>query len=105
MWWDSRHLDLPYNVARLVGCCAAGIVIGSATICLADDIPVNHSRLRDKGFAFHLKHFQVVQGTEAAAKQYYKEVVVRQMQFDSEATIESSTVKNLLAYFGYSNVT
>src|SRR5437773_10805555 len=92
------------HVGRVVAACLGILALSIASICQADELPANHPRLQTKGFAFQLKHFQVVQGSEDAAREYYKKKVVGQMKFESEATIEASTIKSLLTYFGYSTV-
>jgi hypothetical protein len=87
---------------------AAGLVVAALTADVggasADELPANHPRRSIKGAAFQLKQFQVEQGNEQAARKYYREVVSRQMKLETETTIESSSIKALLTFFGYPNV-
>ena len=47
---------------------------------------------------------QVAGGNEQSARKYYRDVVAPQMKFETTETIESSSIKNLLAYFGYADI-
>jgi hypothetical protein len=93
------------QAARLAAIALVPLVMAAAATCRADDLPPSHPRLHVKGAGFQLKQFQVVQGTEDAARTYYKTVVASQMNFESATTIESSNIKSLLTYFGYPAIT
>jgi hypothetical protein len=45
-----------------------------------------------------------VEGTDDAARKYYREIVSPQMKLETPATIEASSIRQLLAYFGYPNL-
>ena len=104
MMGRRQHSEPRSCAWRVVSICLGSAVVSVASMCLADDLPASHPRLRDKGFAFLLKQFQVVQGSKEAAQDYYRTVVAGQMKFESEAAIETSTVGSLLTCFGYPNV-
>lgn len=70
----------------------------------AQDLPPNHQRLTVLGAAFQVNGFQVAIGNEEEARKYYKETVSPQLHFLAPETIENSTIKELLTYFGYTNV-
>ena len=46
---------------------------------------------------------QVAGGNEQSA-QYYRDIVAPQMKFETTETIENSSIRNLLAYFGYPDI-
>ena len=74
-------------------------------VCWAvDQLPAGHLRRKTEGIAFQLKQFQVENGNEAVARKYYREKVSPHLQFLSPNTIENSSIKDLLDYFGY-NIT
>lgn len=73
--------------------------VGVAT---ADELP--EKRFANKGAAFRLNHFQIIEGSEAAARAYYRDTLSKQTGFESPEIIETTTIKNLLVYFGYSNI-
>ncbi len=70
-----------------------------------NQLPPEHLRRKAEGFAFQLRRFQVDIGSDDAAKTYYKAKVSPQMQLLLPDTIVTSTIKDLLEYFGYSTVT
>jgi hypothetical protein len=47
---------------------------------------------------------QVAGGNEQSARKYYRDIVAPQMKFETTETIENSSIRNLLVYFGYSDV-
>lgn len=68
-------------------------------------IPGDHDRLKERSKAFRLTGFRVESGREDSAKRYYREVVSPQLGFLTPETIEASSIKDLLEYFGYSDIT
>lgn len=70
----------------------------------AIELPPAHGRLKTQGFAFQLRKFQVEEGNEAAARKYYKERVSPQTSFLTPDKIETSTITDLLEYFGYGSL-
>lgn len=71
----------------------------------ADELIQKNRRHKTKGAAFQLKKFRVVGGTEQAAKIYYREKVSKHLAFLKPETIEASSIKDLLEYFGYPKLT
>lgn len=72
---------------------------------VAGEMTPGHSRLKERGKAFELRHFHVRSGSEDLAKLYYRSIVSPQLQFLTPETIEASTINDLLNYFGYADVT
>jgi hypothetical protein len=68
------------------------------------DLPPSHARLTTPGAAFILRRFQVDEGSEAAARKYYREAVSPQIAFLTPQQIENSSLRDLLIYFGYPNL-
>jgi hypothetical protein len=89
--------------AGLAAFCLGTFVV-AATSLAADELPANHPRRHTKGAAFQLKQFQVATGNKEAAQKYYREVVSTQMKFETPETIENTTIKNLVTYFGHTNI-
>jgi hypothetical protein len=90
---------------------AAHALVGTALLLAApgastaaDPLQPSHPRRLVTGSAFVHGHLQVATGNEAAAKTYYSNTVAPQMNFMTGATILSSTIKDLLAYFGYPDI-
>jgi hypothetical protein len=94
-----------HDLIRLMtAACLGTFALSIGSVCQPDELPPNHARLQTKGLAFQLKHFQVIQGSEDAARQYYRKIVAAQMKLEAETTIETSTIKSLLTYFGYPGI-
>ena len=68
-------------------------------------LPPGHRRLLHDREAFQKLHFQVEGGSEAAAKAYYQDTVAKHLNFMTRDTIIGSSSTDLLAYFGYTNIT
>src|SRR5437016_2307536 len=81
---------------------AAIILGGFAALAVAQAEGPRHSQ--DWGKAFHPRLLQVETGSEPAAKTYYQEKASPQLGFLTKDTILGSTIKDLLAYFGYNDV-
>ena len=79
-------------------------LLGASTIARADEIPPDHPRHDVHGQAFQLKQFQVVGGSEQAAIDYYKNVVSVQVAVAPPDAILTTTIADMLTYFGYANV-
>jgi hypothetical protein len=75
----------------------------SITFAVADDIPPTHPR-NHFGNAFLLNKPQIVGGSEIEAKAYYSDEVSPQMNFSSPDGILSTSIEDLLSYFGYVNI-
>ncbi|PYS24812.1 MAG: hypothetical protein DMF72_03380 [Acidobacteria bacterium] len=69
------------------------------------ELPLAHVRRSINGSAFQLVRFQVVEGNEDGAKNYYRQTVSPQIGFLTPDTILGSSIKDLLEYFGYPGVT
>lgn len=67
-------------------------------------IPADYQRW-EPGVALGRPRTHVEEGTSDAAKEYYRDTVSPHLQFLTSETIEGSTIKNLLEYFGYNDVT
>ncbi len=80
----------------------AGLV--SAIIVMADELQPGHVRRNVTGEAFLIPRLQVRTGNEPVARQYYRNVVSLQMKFATPDTIETTSIKDLLAYFGYTGL-
>ncbi len=78
--------------------------VGMMATTAADPLQPNHARRVVAGSAFVHGHLQVATGSEDEARKYYRDVVATQMKFEAPATIESSSIKTLLVYFGYPNI-
>lgn len=83
----------------------------AAALCLcvlvaaADPLQPDHPRRRMTGGAFAHAHLQVITGSnEDEARAYYRDVVAPQMKLETPATIQNSSIKNLLTYFGFPNI-
>lgn len=93
------------SLLAFVTCCAGILTPIAATDLLkADELPPGHDRRRIEGVGFQLKQFHVTPGNDQAARTYYRKTLSPQMGFESAATIEGSSIKSLLTYFGYPNV-
>src|ERR1700752_4417763 len=94
-----------HNVKILI--ILTSLLILSYTVALknfSDEIPANHPRRTTHGMAFQLKQFQLKTGSEEEAKKYYQETVTAHLAFLTPETILGSTLKDLLQYFGYTNI-
>lgn len=69
------------------------------------ELPSTHPRARTRGTAFEAVRAQVLEGTAAAAETYYRQTVSPQIQFLTEQTILGSTIRDLLNYVGYPDLT
>ena len=98
----KRRLQAVVLIAVLMG---AGAFTVSGYNQATAQLPPTHIRQNAEGFAFQLRRFQVAEGSEDAARKYYKEKVSPHLKLLTPATIEASTIKDLLEYFGYSGVT
>jgi len=76
----------------------------SAVAAGADEIPPTHDRRTLHGAAFQANQAQVNEGSEAAAKEYYQKKLSPQIKFSTAEKIAETTITDLLAYFGYSNI-
>jgi hypothetical protein len=95
----SRRHD---RVARAAVVALCAVLVGTAA---ADDLQPDHVRRRVTGQAFLVPQLQVsTGGNEQAARQYYRNIVAPQMKFATQDTIESTSIKDLLTYFGYSGL-
>lgn len=92
----------PLSIVGLVASSCALIVAGS--LRAQGPLPPQHQRRTQQGAAFQLKQLHVEQGTADAARKYYREVVSPQMAFLTADTIERSSIREMLDYFGYSTV-
>ncbi|MGR9159701.1 hypothetical protein [Rhizobium leguminosarum] len=90
-----------FIVGALAGLFLSAFSVGSS---LSDELPIDHQRRNLNGFGFQLKQFQIEQGSEIAAATYYKDVLSAQIGFMSPDTILTSSIENLLAYFGYDSL-
>jgi hypothetical protein len=88
--------------AAVLGLCS--LLATSTGAASADELQPDHPRRHVMGDAFVRGTLHVAGGNEQSARKYYREVVVPQMKFDAAETIESSSIKNMLAYFGYPDV-
>lgn len=86
------------RVVRLATALAL-LAVGATAVIAADEGP-----RRKPGTAFVLKRTQVDQGSEAAAKEYYREVLSPQTGFLTPDTILASSLQDLLTYFGQDGV-
>ncbi|MER9375418.1 hypothetical protein [Mesorhizobium sp. M0491] len=88
---------------RLSAACLLSVF--AAGISRAEEISAGHPRSQLNGHAFQLKQFQVEGGSEQAAIAYYKDVISKQL-FPGQPTdaILSTSIADLLAYFGHTNV-
>jgi hypothetical protein len=68
-------------------------------------MPPDHIRFKENGRAFESPRFQVAGGNLEDAKNYYQTVLSPHLQFLTPETITNSTIKDLLEYFGYSDIT
>lgn len=78
------------------------VLAATMVVATTDELP--EKRHITKGEAFRLNHFFINEGSEAAARTYYRDTLSTQTGFETPETIESTTIKNLLIYFGYSNI-
>ncbi len=76
-------------------------VLLASPIGTADELQPQHPRRHVTGDAFIRGTLQVAGGNEQSARAYYRGVVAGQMKFMTADTIEGSSIKDLLAYFGY----
>jgi len=100
----SRCRDKTKPVARtgLLAVCAALLALSAAS---ADELQPDHVRRHVTGQAFLVPKFQVsTGGNEQNARQYYRGIVASQMKLATPDTIESSSIKDLLTYFGYTEL-
>ena len=100
MFRHARWIRLGFAAAIGLG----GLLAGLVEIRAADPLQPDHARRTVTGSAFVHGHLQIATGNEAEARAYYRTVVAPQMNFENPETIEATTIKNLLTYFGYSNV-
>ena len=70
----------------------------------ADPLQPNHARRTVTGSAFVHSHLQVATGDEAEARTYYQTVASPQMKLETPEAILGSSIKNLLVYFGYTDI-
>src|SRR3954454_16062221 len=101
-------MKMPHQVAPrrqahgvLGACLAIALAAGSAA---ADPLQPGHRRHRSPGDAFVHGSLQVAHGNENSARIYYRSVVAGQMKFKDDGSIEISSIKDLLIYFGYANI-
>lgn len=81
------------------------VLAASAASVAADPLQPNHPRRLVTGSAFVHGQLQVAQGNETEARTYYRDIVASQMNFMTPATIETTSIRDLLAYFGYPDIT
>ena len=94
--------NLLWRTARTVVCACALLSVAASTA--ADPLQPNHLRRVVTGSAFVHGHLQVATGNEGEARAYYRDKVAAQMNFMTAATIENSSIKDLLTYFGYPEI-
>jgi hypothetical protein len=87
--------------AAVLGLC---ILFVASTRTTADELQPDHPRRHVAGDAFVRGTLQVARGNEQSARKYYRDIAAPQMQFETTETIENSSIRDLLAYFGYPDV-
>jgi hypothetical protein len=87
--------------AAVLGLC---ILLAASMGTTADELQPDHPRRHVAGDAFVRGTLQVAGGNEQSARKYYRDIVAPQMKFETTETIENSSIRNLLAYFGYPDV-
>ena len=93
---------LKRNVSAVV--LALCTLLAAATEATADELQPDHPRRHVRGDAFVRGTLHVAGGSEQSARKYYRDIAAPQMKFETTETIEGSSIKNLLAYFGYPDV-
>ena len=93
---------LKLNVSAVV--LALCTLLAAATEATADELQPDHPRRHVRGDAFVRGTLHVAGGSEQSARKYYRDIAAPQMKFETTETIEGSSIKNLLAYFGYPDV-
>jgi hypothetical protein len=77
----------------------------AADALVADPLQPDHQRRRIHGSWFDHPHAHVAGGNETEARAYYRKIAEPgHLGFQTPATIENSSIKDLLVYFGFSNV-
>ena len=87
--------------AAVLGLCILFVALTRTT---ADELQPDHPRRHVAGDAFVRGTLQVLGGNEQSALKYYRDIVAPQMKFETTETIENSSIRNQLAYFGYPDV-
>jgi hypothetical protein len=95
-----RRLKRTGRAAVLSPCVLLAVSMGAT----ADELQPDHPRRHVTGDAFVRGTLHVAGGNEQSARKYYRDVVAPQMKFETTETIESSSIKNMLAYFGYADI-
>ena len=88
-------------IRRHAGLC---ILLAASTGTTADELQPDHPRRHVTGDAFVRGTLQVAGGNEQSARKYYRDIVAPQMKFETTETIENSSIRHLLAYFGYPDI-
>lgn len=100
---SARPLTYLFGTLALVWCGAMWLT-SNASSQVQNPLPSGHKRRQEDRVALKLPQLHVNVGSEQAAIDYYKTKLVPHLNFLTPETILKSTLRDMLGYFGYSNI-